>query len=1041
MKKFFLLPMLAAGLLTASAEQVTVTFEGTSGTAFTPPEGWSIQGTVPSGYFTYGNDGSLRANTTEGTTPILVTPPVMGEVTFVYSVDEEEDPWGGEDWAPRPGAKATGTTLTGYYDGGSLEAWDYIKVGDTYTKGNSLGSQYSTSYASRTLTVDPGHCIGFEMDYANLKSVTYEPYDPSQDTAERRSMSLSNVKYVSTPLYANEEGNVPFGVTFSVTNTGNVDLTPGSENYSVTLYTTTHGDLLRIPLAEALAVGETKTMTINSEFPISVIAEKTSPSSNGNYYVGCRLRENLKNTYQTLAWTDIYPYELKYQFQNGNVSTAVTALDFGFVTGPASKTITLMNKGSRVVNVTAMDVPAGFTVDAAAPFTVASARETEHSKELTISVKDDASGIINGTLSLTIEGADEPLTLDLSGVVASGDNFFENFEGEAMPAGWLIDDALRLVAPEAASWGEGNTHVLHNASSNYSLRAVTPRIAANEGEKVVFQAAPASTYGTYSRVAVYYSTNRLDWRLVKSIRSASGAEEGDEKFSSNKPSGGSDVYPLIYTIDMPAGEGYLAFDICYARIDNVYGCHAAAVEHDLMYTVSNVPASGIVNHAVNTSVTVKNINTTAEAAGSYTMELLVNGEVAKTATETPELASATAVPFEMSFTPHEAGTYTVRYRLTIGENYTLETADYTVEVAAESANSDVTVGIGTLTDTTSSANTTPVCSYNNKTHSELVFTQDYLAQYGITPGAKLTGIAFSGYFDTGKSFTGTYKVYLAPTELSAIAPAGVVELTDDMLVYSNTSYTEPKAGTKGTAAPVLKVTFDTPYTYNGGNMLLGIVGEFSAWSSSCQFVGDASEEMAARAILRKSDNNIENASWIQAKMFAQTIFTIEQTPASVAGVVYGDTDKTVTVADAEIVLTSGEVMYKGTSDENGAFSINVFQSDKVYDVNVTATGYNDYTSENAVSFANGDVNIEIILTADQSGVDGIAAEGCNVRIAGDMITVEGATDVRLAIYSVNGMLCGSAAQNTISTADLAAGIYVLRVEAAEGTNTVRFIKK
>jgi len=1039
MKKFFLLAMLAAGLLTASAEQVTVTFEGTNGSTFTPPEGWSIQGTVPSGYFTYGNDGSLRANTTEGTTPILVTPPVMGEVTFVYSVDEEEDSWGGEDWAPRPGAKATGTTLTGYYDGGSLEAWDYIKVGDTYTKGNSLGSQYSTSYASRTLTVDPGHCIGFEMDYANLKSVTYEPYDPSQDTAERRSMSLSNVKYVSTPLYANEAGNVPFGVTFSVTNTGNVELTPGSENYSVTLYTTTHGDLLRIPLAEALAVGETKTMTINSEFPISVIAEKTSPSSNGNYYVGCRLRENLKNTYQTLAWTDIYPYELKYQFQNGNVSTAVTALDFGFVTGPASKTITLMNKGSRVVNVTAMDVPAGFTVDAAAPFTVASARETEHSKELTISVKDDASGIINGTLSLTIEGADEPLTLDLSGVVASGDNFFENFEGDAMPAGWLIDDGLKLVAPEAAAWGEGNTHVLHNASSNYNLRAVTPRLAANEGEKVVFQAAPATTYGTYSRVAVYYSTNRLDWRLVKSIRSASGAEEGDEKFSSNKPSGGSDVYPLIYTIDMPAGEGYLAFDICYARIDNVYGCHAAAVEHDLMYTVSNVPASGIVNHAVNTSVTVKNINTTAEAAGSYTMELLVNGEVAATIAETPELAAA-EVPFEASFTPHEAGTYTVRYRLSIGENYTLETSDYTIEVAAESANADITVGTGTLISTPSSSYTTPLCNYYKNTHSELVFTQDYLAQYGITPGTKLTGIAFNGYYD--KVLTGTYKVYLTSTELSAIAPADAVELTDDMLVYSNTSFSQLAAGATDAAAPVLKVTFDTPYTYNGGNILLGIVGEFSGWSSNCKYIGDASEEMVARAILQATDSSISaTTEWKQSKMFAQTIFTIEQTPASVAGVVYGDTDKTVTVADAEIVLTSGDVMYKGTSDENGAYSINVFQSDKEYNLKVTATGYNDYTSESPVSFADGDVTIEIILTAEENSVDGIAAEGCNVRIAGDMITVEGATDVRLAIYSVNGMLCGSAAQNTISTADLAAGIYVLRVEAAEGTNTVRFIKK
>ncbi len=1033
MKKFFLLTMLAAGLLTASAEQVTVTFEGTNGSTFTPPEGWTIQGDSSDYRFMYMSDGSVRGSSTSSSTyvsnPILVSPQVMGEVTINYKVDEGDAGWGDDDYG-----------WGSYDEGGTIEFWDYMKSGDTYTKGSSLGYGYATSYANKTVTVEPGHCVGIELDSSQVMSVTYELYDPNQDTEERRALTLTSPKYVTTPLYADENNNVEIGINLTVTNSGNVTLNPGDEGYSLTIFTTTHGDLVTIPMTETLAAGEQKAITVTGTFPISLLAAKSSPSSNGAYYVGFRVREDLKQTYQTMSWSDVFPYELKYQFQDGNISTAVTALDFGFLTGTASKTITLMNQGSRVVNVTAMDVPAGFSVDATAPFTVASARETEHSKELTISVNEDASGIINGILSLTIEGADEPLTLDLAGVVASGDNFFENFEGAEMPAGWLIDSDLTLVTPDTKAWGEGNTHVLANSKSTVTARAIIPRLTATEGEIVVFQAAPANTYGSYPNVAVYYSTNRLDWTLLKNIVNPSSAGENDEKFASSKPSGSSDVAPLIYTIDMPAGEGYLAFDICYARIDNVYGCHAAVVEHDLMYTASNVPTAGVVNHAINTSATVKNINTTAEAAGSYTMELLVNGEVAETIAETPELATA-EVPFEASFTPHEAGTYTVRYRLSIGENYTLETSDYTIEVAAESANADITVGTGSLISTPSSSDTTPICNYYKKTHSELVFTEDYLAQYGITPGTKLTGIAFNGYYDTNKTFTGTYKVFLAPTELSAIAPAEVVELTDDMLVYSNDSYTEPTGGSIGDAAPVLKVTFDTPYTYNGGNMLLGIIGEFGNWSSSCQYVGDTSEGMVARAILRATDSSIESASWKQAKMFAQTIFTIEQNPANVAGVIYGDNDKTITVADAEIVLTSGDVMYKGTSDENGAYSINVFQSDKEYNVSVTATGYNAYTSENPVSFANGDLTIEIVLTAEESGVDGIAAEGCNVRIAGDMITVEGATDVRLAIYSVNGMLCGTAAQNTISTADLAAGIYVLRVEAAEGTNTVRFIKK
>ena len=1017
--------MLASGLLTAAAEQVTVTFDGTVvGTTFAPPEGWGVYGDTPDYTFTL-SSGSLRGYDSSAygaatSNPIVVTPPVQGTVTVRYCVDEPYDyGYGEED------------------EEGYITFYDMTKAGDTYVKGNSIGTGSSYSYSDKVLTVDAGQCVGIQMQYANVMSVTYEPYEDGGETVERRAMTLGDVAFVSKPLFTGADGNVSAPFTVTVTNSGNVALNPGDENYTLTLYTDTHGDLVTIPLTEALAAGESKTMSIAASFPISLISAKSNlNSSKGAYYVGLCVRENLKQGNKSIAWTDIYPYAFHYKMKQGN--TVVTSLDFGFVSEPVTRTLTLSNEGGRDMKVTAITLPQGFSTDATLPFTVSSIKETVHTQDFNITLgNDDTVGILSGDLVMTVEGMDEPVTLPLSGAKAGGGLFFEGFEGETMPAGWIIADGLQLILGHADAWGENN-HVLSNEKSVSTLRAITPRLNAAEGEKLLFQAGATSKYGQDACVTVYYSTDRANWSQIMNIRNASYAEDDDETFSSQYPVGEYQTNAKLYTVDMPAGEGYLAFDICYARIDNVFGCSLVPVDHDLALASFNAPATGIVNNAVNASMYVKNVNTAAEAAGSYTVTLTVNGEDVKVMTETPEIAGGAEMPLVMSFTPHQAGTYTVKMRMDVTENLSIETEEATVTVTEETALADVIVGAGSITTGGRQTYTTPLCNYYKKAESQLVFTQEYLAQYGITPGTKLTGIAFNGWIDSSKTFSGNYRVAITPTELSSITPDQAVEILPEMVVYSNTSYTEPQGGEKDTAAPILKVDLTAPYTYTGGNILVDVMAEFSNWSYNCQYVGDAS--MASRAIMRATDNDVlSETAYNQSSMFAQTVFTVENNPLSYAGTVVSS-EGSQPVEGADVVLTSGEVEYRGVTDADGAFSITVFQSDKDYDVTVNAEGYNEYTS--TASFADGSVQASIVLTpSSQQGVEGVNADSCNVRISGDMIAVEGATDVRLAIYSMNGMLCGSAAGDSISIADLAEGIYILRVEAAEGNSSVRFVKK
>lgn len=87
-----------------------------------------------------------------------------------------------------------------------------------------------------------------------------------------------------------------------------------------------------------------------------------------------------------------------------------------------------------------------------------------------------------------------------------------------------------------------------------------------------------------------------------------------------------------------------------------------------------------------------------------------------------------------------------------------------------------------------------------------------------------------------------------------------------------------------------------------------------------------------------------------------------------------------------------------------------------------------------------DLNIQLVKDT-VSGIGSVEAESVNVSIRGNVITVAGAEDAQLAVFALNGMEVARAQGNTISTANLANGVYVLRVESAQGSASVRFVKR
>ena len=266
-------------------------------------------------------------------------------------------------------------------------------------------------------------------------------------------------------------------------------------------------------------------------------------------------------------------------------------------------------------------------------------------------------------------------------------------------------------------------------------------------------------------------------------------------------------------------------------------------------------------------------------------------------------------------------------------------------------------------------------------------------------------------------------------------------MTDDYRYFYNADYLGTVTESGGQDGKVFEMMFDTPYVYSGGNIIISCQSEFTAYDSGDGFIIDTA--LADRSISKGVDNAsaFPTTAYRQAVGVPVTTFYFAKTPQTYSGTVTNANDN-APVADATVTLTSGDVIYSGTSDASGAFSVSVIQADKEYTVTAFAANYNTYTGDAPVSFADGDVVAEIQLTPTAgSGIAGVNADKGNVRISEREIVVEGIEGTVLSVFAANGTLCAKAEGNRVSIESLTPGVYVLNVANQGGTATVKFIKK
>ena len=886
---------------------------------------------IEAGSQTIGSGYSKTAN------DLLVTPALSGNVTMYLKL-----------------TKTTGTvtffTCTRNSDGSFKKDGAY-----TVTDMPTLSTEEWTQVTIPA--VAEGTYLGIRLDYACIDEFTAA----SISYGGTKSLKVTKITKLNTNSYIDltPEGTATFSFEVTVQNTGDENLNPGDEGYSLSIKDNSADTLIGEPTAidQALAPGETYTLTVTATCTFDITDK---------IYHNFHIVENIGGASSNAAWYDIYPYLPNFQVSivdKADVLADGTVVDFGMIGADSSKSYRLRNNtGGAPATITSITAPEGFSFKVTAknddtveytefPITIPAHSELK----LTVTASAAAAGTWSGNVAIDVETY-ETFNLAVVSIVTDPTKWLVNFEDNKFPAGSYTStlDGWSISDYKIGS----NNYVAKNGSSSNPTLFVSPKLSVAEGETLSFQASQNS-YSTYADnfVNIYYSTDRKNWTHLRTI--SNKAENEADKILVEKES----EYPYPAKLKtfilegVHAGEGYIAFESGYACIDNIYGfspCEVPAL--DIVTTAVELPTEATVNNTYKPAITFINAGSSDIAEGALKVRYVVGGETVAEQ-DVPAIARdsynrTSPKSFTLEWTPRTAGTFPAKIEI-YGEGFSY-VEESTIVVSEESAIGWLNVGDYTTFESSSLMKT----NYK-KNETETIYTAD---QIRLEAGAQIEKIMYRGY-RTGAPYTTNLQYYIENTTDEAHVSAGTTPYDHSgMTEVYNGEYTFETKGTS--AAPVDYITLDlaTPFTYTGGNIRVVII------SKSDKF-GSFSVESFNKANVNV--NRYTDGGVLEEQEFSKVssvpvlyLWTKRQIP-TISGTV---TNKATGAAieGAEVTLTSGNTIYSATTDANGAYSANIYQYNLDYSISVAKDGYYAFPydeSENiTVSAKAGSVVQDIQLT-------------------------------------------------------------------------------
>jgi hypothetical protein len=794
-----------------------------------------------------------------------------------------------------------------------------------YTQGETEGAEaigYSNWYTKKvTFDAEGDYYVAFAL-YGTFKIdnlVGLEKVDVAHDLY---------IKSVSWP-----DASIKSGASQTKPSVDIIPLTDeAAENYTVKYF---YGENVVEIASKALTASATSTTNFAASFTPVVDTSTTFPGTkvvfeftDGTKFETETFDLTVTNeaifhfvkTLPTSKWYEPTDYTTPIAF--GKTNTADTQIFYVY------------NWGSAPLTVNSISLPEGFTTDVEFPQTVAAFDESNLSASalaLPVTFSAAEAGTFGGDMVITYSG-DQTFTLAVSGVKLDPSKFYANFDDGSWPAGSVYQK--NISSSNGGTYNVPNYYITSSSATDNMF--ITPKLTAAAGDKLLFDAKLYSSYWSEGAIKVYAAATREE---------VLNAEEGTTRvqlfYASGEDTEADAALTTDYqTFEVPAlaGDYFYGFEISNRPfVDELYGLAPAAVAHDWAIASSNIPAEAMQNVASTATVNVLNFGLTDEAADSYTATLFINGEAAATAETVAlpmsHLLSDAGTQLSFNFRCPKAGTFPVYIEVKAGD-YALATAPVDVVFVEEVAVADA-IQVGTRTS--SDRDHAIIDFYNmdvaNRT-SDILYTADQLNAFGIVAGTKITKLAFVGSTTTAKSINNSLTAWygLSTGEITYNSP-------------DKSAMTEVKIfdGTMdfATGANEIAIMLSEPIVYDGtSDLRLYFEGTKGGWAS----------------LSFDYDDNYKNMKWDNngsMKSNPLLYVTVAAEPAVFSGTVKNAEGAAVENAAITLVSNDGEnVQYAGTTDAEGAFSINVIQAKRTYEVTVAAGG--DYENITTTIAFNGE---------------------------------------------------------------------------------------
>lgn len=570
---------------------------------------------MPYSYYTtagVGSSGTLYAGRQmtgsygyTGATPsdYLVTPVVSGEITMqvksssyssyvsFYYLDET--------------GKAAGELIQKFSNGTGLTRDEFVTVTITVEGPQRIGILANEVYLDDFTAAD--------AELVPEPSIRILTAEPSETTGV-------------LPWDQQADGSVKIEFTgVTVENNGEVDLTQGTKNFTISLINNDTGAALgeSTPVPQDLAIGHTSdpfTVTVN--IPKDQISSVWSWSGQSKPIY---LRENLQGSTLKRANSKYNPYESKFVFCSSTSTSEVSSIDFGMVSEETTKSFKLKNDGAAPLQIVSVTLPDGFTSN----FPEGAFKVNAHSqRDVTITLPATSTGAQQGDLTIVYKDNndnDKTYTVTLKGTMLGENTWWTDFNHG--------NSSLTYPVGSVAQNGINSDYIYSNGSSDYYLKSytsnnyatadnmfITPLLQAKAGDVMSFEVSRynKSQYdksNENSFIKVYISKDRENWGEPLTVLTY-------EDITS---------YDLTsHSVTIPeAGNYYVGFALYLFKLDNIVGLKQVKVDHDLYIKEVNQKETIQSGDEITPSITVisplKDI-----AAEDYTLKYFVNGKEAAT---------------------------------------------------------------------------------------------------------------------------------------------------------------------------------------------------------------------------------------------------------------------------------------------------------------------------------------------------------------------------------------------------------------------------